>query len=188
MIVKPLSLPVLSLALAAMGCIPAPPQTTVEPRTGHVQVWRLAACKSGVPCAESRIGPVYEGPVVRLDSAGLEVFDLSSQTRIAVLADQPAAVAVYRGQRHGADLVAKGAGRGALFGAASGLFAALVLKVAYGAEVDLGETSRGGVTAGVIAGGINGAAQAAGQGGPAWERLSIRQLYEERMAAPAKTP
>lgn len=182
------SLPVLSLALAAMACIPAPPRTTVEPRTGHVRAWRLAACDSAAPCPESRTGPVYEGPVVLLDSARLEVFDLSSQLRITFLADQPAALAVYRGQRQGADVVAKGAGRGALFGAASGLFAALVLKVAYGGEVDLAETTRGTVTTGVIAGGINGAAQAIAQGAPAWERLSIRQLYEERTGATAKTP
>jgi len=189
MIVKSLKLlPVASLAFAALACIPEPPRTTVEPRTGHIRVWRLAACDSAPRCTESRRGPVYEGPVVRLDSTRLDVFDLSSETRISVLADQPAAVEVYRGQRHGADVVAKGAGRGALFGAVAGAFAALVFKVTYGDDLDFEEATRGGIATGVVVGGINGAAQAISRGGPAWERVSVRQLYEERVTAAAKTP
>ena len=41
------------------------------------------------------------------------------------------------------------------------------------------------LASGIIAGGINGAGQAAARGDPAWERLSIRALYDERTA---KTP
>jgi hypothetical protein len=175
-----------SLALSAIACIPAQPQVTPEPRTGHVRVTSLH-CNSERDCAEPRPGRVYEGPVVRLDSNRLDVFDLNSQTRFTVLTDQQALIEVYRGQRHGADVVAKGAGRGALFGAAAGLFAALVTKVAYGAEVDLGETTRAGVTGGIIVGGINGAAQAAAKGGPAWQRVSLLELYDERRATP-RTP
>ncbi len=62
----------------------------------------------------------------------------------------------------------KGAGRGALFGAAAGLFAAVVTKVAYGHDLDFAEATRAGLTGGVIAGGINGAGQAAARGEAAW--------------------
>ncbi len=133
------------------------------------------------PCSPGR---VYEGPIVQLDSTRLDVFDLNSQTRLTVRSDQQALVEVYRGQRLGADVVVKGAGRGALFGVASGLFGVVVAKVAYGGDVDLGEATRAGVTVGAIAGGIDGAAKAIAQGAPAWERLTIRELYEER----GKTP
>jgi hypothetical protein len=175
----------ISLLLSAMACIPGQPQVVPEPRTGHVRVTSLE-CNSDPHCAAPTQGRVYEGPVVRLDSNRLDVFDLDSQTRFTVLADQQALVAVYRGQRHGADVVAKGAGRGALFGAGAGLFTALVLKVAYGSKVDFEEAARGSVTAGVIAGGINGAGQAIARGEPAWERISIRVLYEERRASPRR--
>lgn len=175
-----------SLALSALACIPSQPQVAPEPRTGHVRVTTLQ-CKPDPRCAEPTRGQVYEGPVVRLDSNRLDVFDLNSQTRFTVVADQQALIEVYRGQRHGADVVAKGAARGALFGAVAGLFAALVSKVAYGAEVEFGETTRAGVTGGIIIGGINGAAQAAARGGPAWQRISLLELYDERRAAP-RTP
>jgi len=176
-----------SLALSAIACIPAQPQVTPEPRTGHVRVTSLH-CNPDRDCDELTPGRVYEGPVVRLDSNRLDVFDLNSQTRFTVLTDQQALVEIYRGQRHGADVVTKGAARGALFGAASGLFAALVLKVAYGSDVDFGEATQGSVSTGVIAGGISGAAQAISRGDPAWERVSVRGLYEERLRAGARTP
>ena len=176
-----------SLALCATACIPAAPQTVVEPRTGHVRVTDLE-CHGDPRCAEPTRGRVYEGPVIRLDSIRLEMFDLGSQTRITVLADQHALVEVYRGQRHGADVVAKGAAEGALFGAASGLFAALVTKLAFGDEVDLDGVTRGSVATGIIAGGIHGAGQAVTRGGPAWQELTVRELYEERLRAAPRTP
>jgi hypothetical protein len=175
-----------SLVLSAIACIPSQPQVAPEPRTGHVRVTSLQ-CSPDEDCADLMPGRVYEGPVVRLDSDRLDVFDLNSQTSFTVLAGRQALIEVYRGQRHGADVVANGAGRGALFGAAAGLFAALVTKVAYGAEVELGETTRAGVTGGIIVGGINGAAQAAARGAPAWQRVSLLELYHERRAAP-RTP
>ena len=169
------------LALTIMACIPGQTQVAPEPRAGHVRVTSLA-CDPDPNCAKPTLGPVYEGPVVWLDSTRLDVFDLNSQTRISVRSDQQAVIEVYRGQRHGAEVVTKGAGRGALFGAGAGLFAALVTKVAYGHDVNLGDATRAGLASGIIAGGINGAGQAAARGDPAWERLSIRALYNERTA------
>ena len=175
------------LVLSAVACIPNQPQIGPEPRTGHVRVTSLE-CDPDPRCAAPRLGRVYEGPVVRLDSTRLDVFDLNSQARFTVLSDHQALIEVYRGQRHGADVVTKGAGRGALFGAAAGLFAAVVTKVAYGHDLDFAEATRAGVTGGVIAGGINGAGQAAARGEAAWERLSLRDLYEERLSAVSKAP
>jgi len=39
-------------------------------------------------CAEPRSGRIYEGPVVRLDSNRLDVFDLNAQTCVNVLSGQ----------------------------------------------------------------------------------------------------
>lgn len=175
------------LVLSAVACLPNQPQIGPEPRTGHVRVTTLE-CDPDPRCAAPRPGRVYEGPVVRLDSTRLDVFDLNSQTRLTVLSDHQALIEVYRGQRHGADVVAKGAGRGALFGAAAGLFAAVVAKVAYGHDLDFAEATRAGLTVGVIAGGIDGAGQAVARGAPAWERLSIRDLYEAKLSAASKAP
>jgi hypothetical protein len=164
---QPLALTTLALTMA---CLPSQPKVSPEPRLAPVRV-------------TSETGQVYQGPVVRLDSLQLDVFDLNPQTRFTVLAGDQAVVEVYRGQRQGADVVAKGAGRGALFGAGAGLFAAVVAKVAYGSVINFGEASRLGVTAGIISGGIDGAGEAAVRGAPAWERVTVRALYQERSQA-----
>jgi len=157
---------VLALA-AATACLPQPPNLAVGPQIGHTRV------------SDPATGRTYEGPIVALDSTRLDMFDLKSETRISVSVDQPVTIQVYRGQRRGTDAMIENAAQSTAAGVAAGLFTAVVFKAIFGDGFDLGEGAKSALAGGISGGVVGGAFQAWKEGVPAWESISLRQLYDD---------
>jgi hypothetical protein len=166
----------ITIGLAASGCVVANPAPPADPL--RVQV-RVTVCADNPVCAN--YPHVHAGTLIYLEADTLLMYAEDQLVRLPIPVAHIAKLEVYRGRKPSVAGAAKGAGVGALMGAAIGAAAAGVSGAVFGgiADVDVGEMAARGAIEGVVGGAITGAAVGASVGSPVWQEVSVRQLREE---------
>jgi hypothetical protein len=143
--------------------------------------------------AEAGTPPVrFAGPLVFADADSVVMTDMREGRRVALRQGPDLILEVYRGQRASSGAVARGMGRGALFGLALGVVSGLVgagVSEILGAEVgDLSDWLAGSAASGAATGVVGGALKGAEDGEPVWERVSVLQLRQQLCKCPNPDP
>jgi hypothetical protein len=175
-----------SILLTSAACSMVPAETAM-PRPAEVllRVTTYAACLDGTACAPPSASRPMRGNLMFVDSDSLVMFDMATAKRATVRPGAGVLVELYRGQRRSFNATAKGAAKGAMVGAAVGAGEGLLtvglgkLLGSFWGEVDAGEAVKTGFLVGTTAGGISGGQQAAKEGEPVWERVTLLQLRQE---------
>ena len=156
-----------------------------RPAEVHLRVTVYATCLEGPACIPTRAAGPMRGNLMFVDADTLVMFDMATAKRATVRPGAGVLVELYRGQRRTAEAIAKGAGKGALVGAAVGAGEGLLtvglgkLLGSFWGDVDVGDAVSNGIIIGVGAGAVAGGQQAAKQGEPVWERVTLQQLRQE---------
>jgi len=173
-----------AIFLTAAACS-ARPMETVMPRPVEVllRVTTYATCLEEVRC-DPRTASARRGTLMFVDADSLVMFDLRAAKRVTVRPGASVQVELYRGQRNSARAIFKGAGQGALIGAAVGAGEGL-LTVGLGkllgnvwGYVPVGDAVSTGVIMGAATGVVSGGGQAVKEGEPVWERVTLLQLRQ----------
>lgn len=125
------------------------------------------------------------GTLLFVDADSLVLFDMKAAKRVTVRPGASVVVELYRGQRSSASAIAKGAGKGALvggaIGAGEGLLTVALAKLLghFWGNVKVEDAVSTGAIIGVATGVVSGGKQAAKEGEPVWERVTLFQLRQE---------
>lgn len=125
------------------------------------------------------------GTLMFVDADSLVMFDMRATERVTVRPGEGVLLELYRGQRGSGAAIAKGVGKGALVGAAvgagEGLLTVALAKLLghFWGKVDVGDAMSTGAIIGVATGVVSGGKQAAKEGEPVWERVTLLQLRQE---------
>ena len=146
----------------------------------------LLRAEAGTPAAR------FAGPLVFADGDSVVMTDMREGRRVTIRSGPGVILEVYRGQRSSSGAVAKGMGRGALFGlivgVAAGLAGAGVSEILGGDTGDLSDWLVGSATSGVVTGAAGGAIAGAKEGEPVWERVTVPQLRQQLCKCPNPDP
>ena len=169
------------MLLSLTGCSQIPIQAR-NPAPEQV----LLRAEAGTPPAR------YAGPLVFAEADSVVMTDMREGRRVTLRSGPGMMLEVYRGQRSSSGAVAKGMGRGALFGlvvgVAAGLAGAAVSEVLGADTGHLNDWLAGSATSGVVTGVAGGAIAGAREGEPVWERVTVLQLRQQLCKCPNPDP